>query len=223
MSYLFSSTAVYKTLESQPRKKKTRQIIESKTLTLMYSHTATLTIAINEWIFIPSSLIWAHTTSSNHFTISFSGHFFHRRIVKIIAVLSSSETATAWSYNFMILWSAVHSRTAFSTYEAHIKRLTSLLIKGPWPKSKNFGPKTNDFLEEKSKNFWQNSQLLLSCTATHTQLLSRWWEAPHGIFETFLYYLWHYITKILQKPSNLISAILKLLMWNFILIFYQTP
>ena len=176
----------------------------------MYSDTATLTIAINEWIFIPSSLIWAYTTSSNHFTISFSWHFFHRRIVKIIATVLSSETATAWSYNFMILWSAVHSRTAFSTYEAHIKRLTSLLIKGPWkPKSKNFGPKTNDFLEEKSKNFWQNSQLLLqSCTATHTQLLSRWWEAPHGIFETFLYCLWHYITKKLQKSPNLISAIL---------------
>ena len=194
----------------------------SQTLTLMYSDTATLTIAINEWIFIPSSLIWAYTTSSNHFTISFSGHFFHRRIVKIIAAVLSSETATAWSYNFMILWSAVHSRTAYSTYEAHIKRLTSLLIKGPWPKSKNFGPKTNDFLEEKSKNFKQNSQLLLSCTATHTQLLSRWWEAPHGIFETFLYYLWHYITKKLQKSSNLISAILRLFEWNFILTLDQT-
>ena len=124
----------------------------------MYSDTATLTIAINEWIFIPSSLIWAYTTSSNHFTISFSGHFFHRSIVKIIATVVLSriaETATAWSYNFMILWIAVHSRTAFSTYEAHIKRLlTSLLIKEPLrPKSKNFGPKTNDFLEEKSKTF----------------------------------------------------------------------
>ena len=150
----------------------------SQTLTLMYSDTTTLTIAINEWIFIPSSLIWAYTTSSNHFTISFSGHFFHRRIVKIIAVLSS-ETATAWSYNFMILWIAVHSRTAFSTYEAHIKRLTSLLIKGPWPKSKNFGPKLMIFWKKNRKTlgkivncYWAALQHTLSFSVDDGKLLT---------------------------------------------------
>ena len=150
----------------------------SQTLTLMYSDTTTLTIAINEWIFIPSSLIWANTTSSNHFTISFSGHFFHRRIVKIIAVLSS-ETATAWSYNFMILWIAVHSRTAFSTYEAHIKRLTSLLIKGPWPKSKNFGPKLMIFWKKNRKTlgkivncYWAALQHTLSYSVDDGKLLT---------------------------------------------------